>query len=353
MTKLFEPLTLRQTHFKNRIVVSPMCQYSATDGTPTPWHLVHLGSRATGGASLVIAEATGVTPEGRISPGCTGIWKASHVEAWKPIVDFIHTQNTLAGIQLAHAGRKASTGKPWDPDRVVAIDKGGWTPVAPSAIPFDEKSPVAHELSVDEIKKLQSAFVDAAKRALAANFDVIEIHSAHGYLSHEFLSPLSNQRKDAYGGSLENRMRFLLETTAQVRSVWPNERALFVRISATDWAPGGWDENQSVELCKELKKLGVDLIDVSSGGAVAHQQIKLEPGYQVPFARKIRAEAQIATGAVGMITDPGQAEMILQEGSADLILLARELLRDPYWPRRAAGALGAKIQAPKQYGRAW
>lgn len=355
MAKLFEPLTLRKTTFKNRIVVSPMCQYSATEGVPNNWHLVHLGSRAVGGAGLVIAEATGVSPEGRISPGCTGLWNETQLEAWKPIVAFIQEQGSLAGIQLAHAGRKGSTAKPWDAEKnkIVKSDKGGWTPVAPSALPYDEESPIPHELSKSEIIKLQENFVSAAQRALKANFDVVEIHSAHGYLAHEFLSPLSNKRTDEYGGSFENRIRFLLETSSQIRSIWPQDRALFVRISATDWVEGGWDLDQSLALCKKLKEIGVDLIDVSSGGLSPLQKLKVEPNYHVPFAEKIRKVIAIPTGTVGMISDPLQAESILQEEKADLIFLAREFLREAYWPRLAAHKLEAKIPTPKQYLRAW
>lgn len=355
MAKLFEPFVLRKTTFKNRIAVSPMCQYSAIEGVPNNWHLVHLGSRAVGGAGLVIAEATGVSPEGRISPGCTGLWNDNQLEAWKPIVEFIQEQGSLAGIQLAHAGRKGSTAKPWDAekDKIVKINNGGWTPVAPSALPFDEESPVPHELSKSEIQKLQENFVSAAQKALKANFDVIEIHSAHGYLAHEFLSPLSNKRTDEYGGSFENRIRFLLEITTQVRNTWPQDRALFVRISATDWVEGGWDLDQSLALCKKLKEIGVDLIDVSSGGLSPVQKIEVKANYQVPFAEKIKKEVSIPTGAVGMITDALQAEKILQEEKADLIFLAREFLREAYWPRLAARKLEAKIPTPKQYLRAW
>jgi 2,4-dienoyl-CoA reductase-like NADH-dependent reductase (Old Yellow Enzyme family) len=353
MAKLFESLTLRKTTFKNRIVVSPMCQYSATDGVPNNWHLVHLGSRAVGGAGLILAEATGVTPEGRISPGCTGLWNDTQLEAWKPIVNFIQEQGSLAGIQLAHAGRKGSTGRPWDSEKVTPPNKGGWTPVAPSPLAYDDQSLVPHELSKDEIQKLQASFVSAAQRALKANFDVLEIHAAHGYLAHEFLSPLSNTRTDEYGGSFENRIRFLLEISSQVRSVWPQDRALFVRISATDWVEAGWDLSQSLELCKKLKEIGVDLIDVSSGGLSPLQQLKVEANYQVPFSEKIRRETALPTGAVGMICDPEQAEKILLEGKADLIFLAREFLREPYWSKLAAQKLGVKIPAPKQYLRAW
>jgi 2,4-dienoyl-CoA reductase-like NADH-dependent reductase (Old Yellow Enzyme family) len=353
MAKLFEPLVLRKTIFKNRIVVSPMCQYSATDGMPNSWHLVHLGSRAVGGAGLIIAEATGVTPEGRISPGCTGLWNETQLEAWKPIVNFIQEQGSLAGIQLAHAGRKGSTGKPWDLEKIAPPKKGGWTPVAPSPLAYDDQSLIPHELSKNEIQKLQASFVSAAQRALKANFDIIEIHAAHGYLAHEFLSPLSNIRTDDYGGSFENRIRFLLEISSQVRSVWPLDRALLVRISSTDWVEGGWDLTESVELCKKLKEIGVDLIDVSSGGLSPLQKLKAEANYQVSFAEKIRKETALPTGAVGMICDPEQAEKILQEEKADLIFLAREFLREPYWPKLAAKKLEVKIPAPKQYLRAW
>jgi 2,4-dienoyl-CoA reductase-like NADH-dependent reductase (Old Yellow Enzyme family) len=351
--KLFTPLRLRGIELKNRIAVSPMCEYSASDGHPTNWHMVHLGSRAVGGAALVFTEATGVSAVGRISPGDTGIYMDCHVDSWRPIVDFIREQGSIAGIQLAHAGRKASTAVPWRGGAPVAIADGGWTPVAPSAIPFAAGYTVPKELTVGEIDQVVADFEAAARRALQAGFDVVEIHSAHGYLLHEFLSPLTNRRSDEYGGNFENRIRMLLRVAKAVRDVWPQDKPVFVRISATDWMEHGWDLGQSVELCRKLTGIGIDLIDVSSGGAVANAKILFGPGYQVKFAERIRHEAGIATGAVGMITDPAQAETILSTEQADVVLLARELLRDPYWPRRAAQELGVKIKAPVQYERAW
>lgn len=351
--KLFTPLRLRETELKNRIIVSPMCEYSARDGHPTNWHMVHLGSRAVGGAALVFTEATAVSAEGRISPADTGIYMDCHVDSWRPIVEFIHEQGAIAGIQLAHAGRKASTAVPWLGGAGIAIADGGWTPVAPSAIPFNAAYILPKELSAGEIDQVVTDFEAAARRVLRAGFRVVEIHSAHGYLLHEFLSPLSNQRTDEYGGSFENRTRMVLRVAKAVRDIWPQDKPVFVRISATDWALGGWDIDQSVELSRRLKGVGVDLIDVSSGGLVPNVQIPVGPGYQVNFAARIRREAGIATGAVGMITDSAQAETIISTEQADVVLLARELLRDPYWPRRAASELGAKIKSPVQYERAW
>jgi 2,4-dienoyl-CoA reductase-like NADH-dependent reductase (Old Yellow Enzyme family) len=350
---LFTPLRLRGTEFKNRIAVSPMCEYSALDGHPGTWHLVHLGSRAVGGAALVMGEATAVQPIGRISPGDTGLYLDSQAEAWRPVVEFIRAQGALAGIQLAHAGRKGSTAAPWLGGGPVALKDGGWIPVAPSALAFDRGYPVPRELDVEGIDHLVADFRGAAKRALRAGFDVVEIHAAHGYLLHEFASPLSNKRTDEYGGAFENRIRFALRVTQAVREVWPEKQPVFVRISATDWKEGGWDLEQSIELSRRPKAVGVDLIDVSSGGAVPGVQIPLGPGFQVSFAAAIRREAGIATGTVGMISDPSQAETIMRTGQADLVFLARELLRDPYWPRRAAQELGVKIKAPVQYERAW
>lgn len=350
---LFTPLRLRELELKNRIAVSPMCQYSAENGHPTTWHLVHLSSRAVGGAALVMAEATGVQAVGRISPTDTGIYLDSHVDAWKPIVEFICGQGAVAGIQLAHAGRKGSTAAPWLGGKMVPLEAGGWTPVAPSAVRFADDYPTPKELTEPEIEQVISDFQTAARRALRAGFQVVEIHAAHGYLLHEFYSPLSNRRTDEYGGSLDNRIRLLLKAVEAVRSVWPQQQPVFVRISATDWTEGGWDLPQSVELSRRLKDAGVDLVDCSSGGNVATAKIPVGPGYQVEFAAAIRREAKIATGAVGMITDPGQAETIIRSGQADIVFLARELLRDPYWPRHAAQALGVKIKAPVQYERAW
>lgn len=351
--KLFTPFRLRGIELRNRIAVSPMCQYSARDGHPTTWHLVHLGSRAVGGAALVMSEATGVQAIGRISPADTGLYLDSHVDAWRPVVQFIHEQGAVAGIQLAHAGRKASTDVPWLGGKPIALANGGWTPVAPSPVPFDAGYTVPRELTVTEIDQIVADFQAAARRALVAGFQVVEIHAAHGYLLHEFYSPLSNQRRDEYGGSFENRIRLLLRVAKTVRDFWPQEKPVFVRISATDWNEGGWDIEQSVELCRRLKALGIDLVDVSSGGALPGVRIPFSPGYQVGFAATIRREAGIATGAVGLITEPVQAETILSTGQADIVLLAREMLRDPYWPRRAAQVLGEKIKPPVQYERAW
>ncbi len=351
---LFTPLTLAGVTFPNRVFVSPMCQYSSEDGFANDWHLVHLGSRAVGGASLVLTEASAVLPEGRISPQDLGIWKDEHIPNLQRIVRFLHAQGARAGMQLAHAGRKASTAAPWLGQAAVPVEEGGWeNVVAPSAIPFSSNYPHPHELDTAGIQRIQDAFVAAAGRALRAGFDVIELHGAHGYLLHEFLSPLSNQRNDAYGGSFENRVRMVVEVVEKVRERWPHNKPLFVRISATDWAEGGWDLPQSVELAKLLKARGVDLVDVSSGGAVADAKIVVGPGYQVPFSEEIRKSAQIPTGAVGMITSPEQAEQILRTGQADAVLLAREFLRDPYWPLHAAASLGdAAASWPVQYLRA-
>jgi len=330
-----------------------MCQYSSVDGFATDWHLVHLGSRAIGGAGLVMVEATAVEARGRISPQDNGIWKDEHVAMLSRIAAFLREHGAAATIQLAHAGRKASTRRPWEGRGFVAESDGGWQPVAPSPIAFDENDPPPAELSKAEIASLIDAFGAAARRALAAGFQVVEIHGAHGYLIHEFLSPLSNRRTDEYGGSLENRMRFACEVTECVRAAWPAELPLFLRISATDWAPGGWDIEDSVALARRVKKLGVDLIDCSSGGLSAAQKIELGPGYQVPFAERIRRDAAIPTGAVGLITSARQANEIIAGGKADIVLLAREFLRDPYFPLHAARELGAEIKAPVQYGRAW
>ena len=350
---LFSPLKLRGTEFKNRIGVSPMCEYSAKDGHPQTWHLVHLGSRAVGGAAVVIAEATGVQEIGRISPQDTGIYLDAHVDSWRPIAQFIKEHGAVAGIQLAHAGRKASTAVPWRGGKGIAVSEGGWIPVAPSAVAFDDGYILPKELSIGEIDQVVADFVKAAQRALAAGFQVLEIHAAHGYLLHEFYSPLSNFRKDEYGGSFENRIRLVLRVAKAVREVLPDNLPLFTRISATDWTEHGWDIPQSVELCRKLKALGVDLVDASSGGNVPRAKIPVEAGYQVPFSEAIRRDASIATGAVGMITEPAQADAIISTGQADMVFLARELLRDPYWPRRAAQVLNVKIEPPVQYQRAW
>jgi 2,4-dienoyl-CoA reductase-like NADH-dependent reductase (Old Yellow Enzyme family) len=353
MATLFTPICFREIELKNRIVVSPMCEYSAVDGHPQPWHLVHLGSRAVGGAALVMAEATAVEERGRISPADTGLYLDAHIESWQPITKFIRSQNAVPGIQLAHAGRKASTAAPWQGGKPLAPAQGGWEPVSASPLPFDEGYPTPKELSTTDLKNIVNAFAQAVKRALAAGFEVVEIHSAHGYLLHQFLSPLTNQRKDEYGGSFENRTRFTLQVTKAVREAWPERLPLFYRLSAADWVEGGWDIEQSIELVHQLKPLGVDLIDSSSGGTVPRAKIPAGPGFQVPFAEAIRKKAGIATGAVGYITDAKQAEEILSSSKADVVLLARELLRDPYWPRRAAKELGYKIKPPVQYERAW
>jgi 2,4-dienoyl-CoA reductase-like NADH-dependent reductase (Old Yellow Enzyme family) len=352
MAHLFEPFPIRSLTLANRIVVSPMCEYSSVDGFSNEWHLVHLGSRAVGGAALVLTEATAVTPGGRISPQDLGIYDDQHVPGLARIVRFIHTQKTLAGIQLAHAGRKASTARPWEGGGMIARAQGGWEPVGPTAEPFAPNYPAPCRLSVPEIAGIVGAFRIAAQRALAAGFDVVEIHAAHGYLIHEFLSPLVNTRSDDYGGSFDNRARLCLEVVEAVRGVWPERLPLFVRISARDWKAGGWDVDEAVQLAARLRDRGVDLVDCSSGGAVHDQQIEVGPGYQVPFAERIRREARVATGAVGLITEPAQADAIVREGRADLVLLARELLRDPYWPLHAADALGVTVPWPAQYLRA-
>jgi 2,4-dienoyl-CoA reductase-like NADH-dependent reductase (Old Yellow Enzyme family) len=352
MSQLFTPLRLRELEFKNRIFVSPMCQYSCDDGMPTDWHLVHLGSRAVGGAAMVMTEAASVTPEGRISPEDAGIWNDAQMNAWKPIAAFIKAQGAVAAMQLAHAGRKASTFAPWRGAGKVEESKGGWPVLGPSPISFSDSYPLPHEMSVAEIRTTIDAFVESAKRMLQAGFQVPEIHGAHGYLAHEFFSPLSNVRTDKYGGSLENRMRFALELCAAVRETWPKELPVFLRISASDWKEGGWDVAQSIELCKRAKALGIDLIDVSSGGNAHDAKMTIRPGYQVPFSREIRAAAGVATGAVGLITEPVQAEQIIADGDADCVFLARALLRDPYWPIHAAQELGAPSMYPNQYARA-
>jgi 2,4-dienoyl-CoA reductase-like NADH-dependent reductase (Old Yellow Enzyme family) len=353
MSHLFSPLKIKNTEFKNRIMVSPMCEYSSTDGFANDWHLVHLGAFAVGGASLVFTEATAVSPEGRISPGDLGIYRNEHIEKLKQITDFIHQHHSHAGIQLAHAGRKASHQIPWEGGKQIPSNaEGGWKTLGPSAIPFTDAEEAPAELDKAGIEKVKADFRAAAIRALKAGFDVIEIHGAHGYLVHEFYSPLSNRRTDGYGGSFENRIRLLLEIVDSVKEVWPAENPLFVRISSTDWTEGGWTAEDSVELSKALKGKGVDLVDCSSGGNVATAQIPLKPGYQVPFAEKIRKETGILTGAVGLITTPEQADEIIQTGQADVVLLAREMLRDPHFPLRAAYMLGREIKWPVQYERA-
>ena len=356
MSSLFSPLTIKSITLRNRIGVSPMCQYSSVDGVADDWHLVNLGSRAVGGAGLVIAEATAVSPEGRISPGDAGIWGEQHIEPLARINRFIKTQGSVAGIQIAHAGRKASAATPWSGRGQLSNDAGGWNTFAPSALAFGgELDKVPAAMTLADIAKVQADFVAAAKRSLAAGFEWMELHSAHGYLSHEFLSPHSNYRTDNYGGSFDNRIRFLMETTKAVRAVWPESLPFTVRLSCTDWVEGGWDIEQSVELSRSLRAEGVDLIDCSSGGGVPDARIPVGPDYQVPFAERIRREAGIATAAVGLITEPKQADAIVRTGKADLVLLAREFLRDPYWPAHAAKELGVKetLAAPRQYVRAW
>jgi 2,4-dienoyl-CoA reductase-like NADH-dependent reductase (Old Yellow Enzyme family) len=352
MSHLFSPLRLRDLTFKNRVFVSPMCQYSAVDGVPGTWHTVHLGSRAVGGAALVMTEATSISPEGRISPGDTGIWNEAQENAFAAIARFLRDQGAVAGMQLAHAGRKASISAPWLGGKALEPDQGGWEPQAPSAVRFAEGYLLPHELGAGEIDQLVEQFLAGARRAHRAGFQLVELHAAHGYLLHEFLSPLSNLRTDEYGGSLDNRCRLTVRIAKALRDFWPQELPLFVRISASDWVEGGWDVAQSVQLCRQLKAVNVDLIDCSSGGNVAKASIPNEPGYQVPFAEEIRRSAGIPTGAVGLITEPAQAENILCQEQADAIFLARELLRDPYWPLHAAHALGDNVNWPVQYQRA-
>ncbi|WP_229053506.1 NADH:flavin oxidoreductase/NADH oxidase [Aeromicrobium sp. Leaf350] len=359
MTSLFEPLTLRGRTARNRIWLSPMCQYSVPkqDGVPTDWHLVNLGRHATGGFGLVTTEAAAVVPEGRISPEDAGIWNDDQADAWARVASFVQSQGALAAIQIAHAGRKASTYAPFaDGDGSVPEAEGGWETQAPSAAAFEGYDEPT-ELTTAQIADLVQAFADAAVRADRAGFDVLNVHAAHGYLLHEFVSPLANHRTDEYGGSFENRTRVVVEVVDAVRAVWPDDKPLFVRISATDWADGGWDVEQSTRLAAVLKEHGVDLVDVSSGGAVAHQQITVEPGYQVPFAADIRKGADLPVSAVGLITEPAQAQAVLDDGSADAIMLARVAIREPSWPLRAAHELGiAPADAPyaPQYERgAW
>jgi 2,4-dienoyl-CoA reductase-like NADH-dependent reductase (Old Yellow Enzyme family) len=351
MSVLFSPLKLREVTFRNRVFVSPMCQYSSRDGMPTDWHLVHLGSRAVGGAGLVMVEATAVSPEGRISPDDSGIWSDGHAQAFRRITSFIREQGSVPGVQLAHAGRKASTSSPWRGEGTVPPEHGGWQPLAPGPIPFAEGYPRPRGMTLADLEAVRGQFTAAARRAAEAGFEAVEIHMAHGYLLHEFLSPLANPRTDEYGGPLEKRMRFPLEVVRAVREAWPDRLPLFVRISATDWAEGGWDLSGSLELARRLKGIGVDLVDCSSGGLVPKVPVPVGPGYQTPFAAAVRREVGIATGAVGMITEPAQAEQIVATGQADAVLLAREMLRDPYWPLRAARALGAEGPWPVQYLR--
>jgi 2,4-dienoyl-CoA reductase-like NADH-dependent reductase (Old Yellow Enzyme family) len=352
MSRLFSTFDLRSITFRNRIFVSPMCQYSSHDGLPTDWHFVHLGSRAVGGAGMVMVEATAVSPEGRISPEDSGIWTDAHAEAFAPIARFIREQGAVPGIQLAHAGRKGSCSLPWLGGAPLGVEACGWQPLAPSAVPFASGHPVPKALTRDEMKEIEVQFRSAARRALAAGFRVVEVHMAHGYLLHEFLSPLVNRRRDEYGGALENRLRYPLQVAKAVREEWPDALPLFVRISATDWVEGGWDIDQSVIFARQLKEIGVDLIDCSSGFAVPDEPVPFGPGFQVPFAARIRAEAGISSGAVGLITEPFQAEQIVATGQADVVLLGRQMLRDPYWPLHAAKALHVDVPWPNQYLRA-
>jgi 2,4-dienoyl-CoA reductase-like NADH-dependent reductase (Old Yellow Enzyme family) len=352
MSRLFSTFIIRGIEFKNRIFVSPMCMYSSRDGMPTDWHMVHLGSRAVGGAGLVMVEATGVSPEGRISPDDSGIWSDEHARAFAPIAKFIDEHGAVPAIQIAHAGRKASTDAPWRGGGPLGPKERGWQPLAPSAIPFSDGFPLPREMTRGDIEAVLGQFVDAAERSLAAGFQVVEVHSAHGYLLHEFLSPLSNHRSDEYGGSLENRMRFPLRVAKAVREVWPKHLPLFVRISATDWVEGGWDLAQSVEYSRRLKDLGVDLIDCSAGYLMPRVHIPEGPGYLTPFAYAIRRDAGIATGSVGFITEPFQAEQIIATNHSDVVFLARQMLRDPYWPLHAAKALNVELRWPDQYARA-
>ena len=352
MSKLFSPLKMRSLTLRNRVFVAPMCQYSCLDGLPNDWHLVHLGSRAIGGAALVMVEATAVTPEGRISPSDCGLWNDAQGEAFAPIARFIAAQGAVPAIQLSHAGRKASVLPPWQGGATVAVADGGWQPWAPSPVPFGPGSPEPQELNTDALDQVCTQFEESAQRALLAGFQAVEVHMAHGYLLHQFLSPLSNRRNDDFGGSLENRLRFPLRVARRVREIWPQELPVLVRISATDWVSGGWDLVQSLELCRRLKELGIDMIDCSSAGLVPDAVIPAGPGFQTPFSARIREEVGLATGAVGLITAPAQAEQIVATGLADVVFLARELLRNPYWPIHAAQLLKAEHVWPVQYERA-
>lgn len=352
MPHLFEPLTLRGLTLRNRIVVSPMCQYSANEGFVNDWHFVHLASRAVGGAALVFVEATAVSPEGRISPDDLGLWDDVHGVAFERVIRFVKGEGAAFGVQLAHAGRKASSKRPWDGFGSVSPDEGGWQPIGPGDVPFSPSHTTPRAMTIDDIHRVVDDFRRAAFRARRAGFDVVEVHAAHGYLIHEFLSPLTNTRTDEYGGSFENRIRLCLEVVTAVREVWPEDLPLFVRISATDWVEGGWNVDEAVELARRLGGMGVDLIDCSSGGNIATAQVPTEPGYQVPFAETIKRGAAIATGAVGLITKPEEADSIIRLEQADVVLLAREMLRDPYWPMRAARELGQATEWPSQYLRA-
>jgi 2,4-dienoyl-CoA reductase-like NADH-dependent reductase (Old Yellow Enzyme family) len=350
--KLFSPLTIKGVTFRNRLAMSPMCQYSATDGFASDWHLVHYGSRAVGGSGLIMQEATAVLPEGRITPDDLGLYREEHIEMLQRITAFIHQQGAVAGIQLAHAGRKAGCSSPWKGGKQLSENEGGWKTVAPSVIPFNTEDNMPQELDQNGINNVKASFKLASTRALQAGYNVLEIHAAHGYLIHQFLSPLSNHRTDHYGGPFENRIRLLLEIVNAVKSVWPENLPLFVRISATDWWEGGWNIEEALQLASILKKEGVDLVDCSSGGLVPYQQIQLSPGYQVPFSERIKKETGILTSSVGLITEPHQAEDILQKGQADLIMMGRESLRNPYFPLQAAKMMGEDILWPLQYMRA-
>jgi 2,4-dienoyl-CoA reductase-like NADH-dependent reductase (Old Yellow Enzyme family) len=353
MAHLFEPLRLRGVELPHRILVSPMCQYSCTDGLANEWHLVHLGTRAVGRAAAVLTEANAVTPDGRISPDDLGIWSDAHVEPLRRVFSFVERQGAVPGTQLAHAGRKGSTSAPFKGGKPISPQEGGWSPIpAPSPLPFADGYQTPQEMSREQIAAAVQAFADAARRAEAAGAKIVELHAAHGYLLHSFLSPLSNQRRDEYGGSLQNRMRVVVEVVDAVRRVWPEKYPLFLRISASDWTEGGWTPEDSITLAQILKGHGVDLFDCSSGGNVAGAKIPVGPGYQVAFAQRVRLEAGVLTGAVGMITDPAQADQIIRTGQADVVFLARQFLRDPYWPLTAARALGQDIQWPPQYDRA-
>jgi 2,4-dienoyl-CoA reductase-like NADH-dependent reductase (Old Yellow Enzyme family) len=352
MPSLFTPLDLRQLSLPHRLVVSPMCQYSSVNGLANDWHLVHLGSRAVGGAALVFTEAAAVTADGRISPQDLGIWSDEQIPGLQRITDFLHAQGSAAGVQLAHAGRKASTRAPWFGDGAVTPPDGGWEPVGPTSKRFADNYPVPRPLTIPEINSVVREFEAATRRAADAGFDVVEVHAAHGYLLHEFLSPLVNTRTDEYGGSFDNRVRLTIDVADAVRRAWHSSLPVFVRISATDWVDGGWDLDESVELAKRLHAVGVDLIDCSSGGAVPNVRIPVAPGYQVPFAERIRKEAGIATGAVGMITSAQQADEIVSQQRSDIVLLARQMLRDPYFAAHAAQELGVPFAWPVQYLRA-
>jgi len=352
-SSLFTPIKIRDVNFCNRIAVSPMCEYSSHDGFAWDWHLVHLGSRAVGGAGLVMTEAAAVEQQGRITPADLGIWKDEHIDKLAQIAAFIKEQGAVPGIQIAHAGRKASCRVPWEGGAPIPAEQGGWQTVAPSPVPFRSGDPVPAELSTAQIRLIVQAFGAATRRALAAGFEVVEIHAAHGYLLHEFYSPLSNQRADEYGGSFENRIRLTLEVAEAVRGILPDGLPLFVRISSTDWKEGGWTLDDSVKLAGDLRNRGVDLIDCSSGGLAPDAKVIVGPAYQVPFAERIRRETNVLTGAVGLITDPQEADRIIRSAQADIVLLARQMLRDPYWPLHAAQALKVELQPPVQYLRAF